>query len=310
MKETIWEYFHFTRSERKGIFILLLLMVILIIFPNFYQYQSAPKSIDYSHLQSEIEQWNAQKITKDSIIESVDSIVNNKQYDKPNSIKIKGFPFNPNTINEQEWLALGIPEKVVKTILNYKNKGGRFYKKEDLKKIYGFKTEWYDELKEFINIDNNNNNNNNNNVPKSYDTYPKQTNKQIEKVDINTASAEDFQTLRGIGPAYSKRIVKFREALGGFVKVEQVSETYGLPDSTFQNILNRLELSDYNIQYILINEADIETLKSHPYISYKKAQAIIKYREQHGAFNNINELENIKALSNDDFKKISPYLKL
>ena len=88
----------------------------------------------------------------------------------------------------------------------------------------------------------------------------------------------------------------------------QVAETYGLPDSTFQKIKSLLKLSGDNIQKIDINSAGVEILKQHPYIKWNIARAIVAYREQHGAFNNLEDLLQIGVISNEILQKIRPYI--
>ena len=96
------------------------------------------------------------------------------------------------------------------------------------------------------------------------------------------SSTEDWQKLRGVVPSFSKRIIAFRSRLGGFYSIEQVGETYSLPDSIFQKIE--------------LNQATENKLKSHPYISWNQTKLIISYRKMHGYFKGVNELLQIGAL--------------
>ena len=113
--------------------------------------------------------------------------------------------------------------------------------------------------------------------------------------------------MRGIGPAYAKRIITFREKLGGFSSVEQVAETYGLPDSTFQNIKSRLQPSPV-LHKIAINTISVAELRAHPYLETRQATAIVSFREQHGAFHSVDDLRNIRALPAAVLEKLRPYL--
>ncbi len=212
------------------------------------------------------------------------------------------FPFDPNTASEDELLTLGIPENAVRVMLRYREKGGKYRRKEDLQKIYILPQETYRRIEPYIAIagessiptvalD----------IPKTYDTPKAAT------IDINQAGEEDWQRLRGIGPAYAARIVRFREALGGFISVEQVAETRGLPDSTFQNI--RLQLRPSPIfRPLTINSAPAETLASHPYLDRRTAEAIAAYRNNHGPFRNADDLRKIYALKPEVLERLAPYL--
>ncbi len=208
------------------------------------------------------------------------------------------FNFDPNTADELTLRKLGISEKVARVILNYREKGGRFRKKEDLAKIYSLPEADYQRLEPFIQID------------------PGQTAAKTAQptatfaavlIDINKASAEDWQRLRGVGATTAGRIVAYREKLGGFASVEQVGETFGLPDSTFQHIKSQLNFSPI-FKPLAMNAAGIDELDAHPYLSRKEATAIAAYRANHGDFKNLEDVKKVKALSLKTLEKIKPYL--
>ncbi|HET7897749.1 MAG TPA: helix-hairpin-helix domain-containing protein, partial [Flavisolibacter sp.] len=136
------------------------------------------------------------------------------------------------------------------------------------------------------------------------------TEKTRMAININEADTSAFIALPGIGSKLSARIISFREKLGGFYSVEQIGETYGLPDSTFQKIRGRLVVDGDGIRKINVNTATKDELKSHPYIRWNLANAIVEYRNQHGSFKNLEELKNIALVDDAVFQKISPYLDL
>jgi len=220
------------------------------------------------------------------------------------------FSFDPNTARKEDFIKLGLPEKTATTIIRFREKGGTFRVKEDLQKVYGLKSKDYDRLAPYITIQ----------VaeplvhqkqlssekPISSPDFKKQP-ATPAMIDVNQSTAEDWQKLRGIGPAYAKRIINFRDKLGGFSSVEQVKETFGLPDSTFQAIKPQLNASPI-LRTIAINTATVEELKAHPYIDARKAAAIVSFREQHGIFRSTDDLRQMKALPTDWIEKISPYL--
>jgi len=116
--------------------------------------------------------------------------------------------------------------------------------------------------------------------------------------------------LPGIGNKLANRIVTFREKLGGFYKIDQVGETFALPDSTFQKIKPRLILTNNSVKQININTATIDELKTHPYIRYQIGNAIIQYRTQHGSFSSIEDIKKIVLVTDEIFNKAAPYLKV
>ncbi|WP_420832406.1 ComEA family DNA-binding protein [Paraflavitalea pollutisoli] len=127
-------------------------------------------------------------------------------------------------------------------------------------------------------------------------------------IDINAADTSAFIALWGIGSKLAARIVNFREKLGGFHGVEQVGETYGLPDSTFQAIRSHLQCAAPDLRTININTADADVLDQHPYISRSQAYAIVRYREQHGSYQAVDQLLQITILTPDNLEKMRPYL--
>jgi DNA uptake protein and related DNA-binding proteins len=223
-----------------------------------------------------------------------------KQHLQSKQPLVKLYPFDPNTIDSAGWLALGISHRSIRTIRNYVRKGGRFRKPEDLARIYGFRQEDYKRLLPYIKI--------------AYDTIkPHYQTKRPPKaapafININTADTTTFIALPGIGSKLANRIITFRDKLGGFYSVEQIAETYGLPDSTFRLIQPRLQCTANQIRKININTADINTLKQHPYIKWPVANAIVQFRQQHGAYRKVEELKQIVILPADLYKKIRPYL--
>lgn len=223
----------------------------------------------------------------------------------PGAVVLKPFHFDPNSISAEEWRKLGLPEKTISTILNYRNKGGRFRVKEDLKKIYGIRPEHYEILEAYIRI------------PEGAGEYPKRdekpfstgkTYRRYEVVDINLADTSAFIALPGIGSKLAGRIVSYREKLGGFYSLEQVREVYGLADSVYQEIKQYLELGSKDLRRININIATETELKNHPYIRFVLAKPIIAYRDSHGAFRNVDEIRNILAVTEEAFRKMKPYL--
>ncbi|MBM3158492.1 MAG: helix-hairpin-helix domain-containing protein [Bacteroidetes bacterium] len=127
-------------------------------------------------------------------------------------------------------------------------------------------------------------------------------------VDLNIADSIDLIKLPGIGPVLSARIVKYREKLGGFHSVAQLKEIYGMPDSTYQKISTQLELPDPIVKKIAINQADEKTIAMHPYVEWKEAKLIVRYREANGYFNSSEQLAACWGLEKKKLEKLLPYL--
>jgi len=178
-----------------------------------------------------------------------------------------------------------------------------FKKKEDLKKLYALSSQHYQQLAPFIIFKKSSISTS----PPSYNTPPMEVSHQNIRIGINTATIEEWQQLNGIGPFYAKKIVRFREKLGGFTTIAQVGTTYGLPDSVFQKINAQLRISP-TTPTLRVNTISVDQLKAHPYIKKHQAIAIVNYRKNHGAFDSIEKFKKVKVFSEKDLERVAPYL--
>ena len=290
------QYFKLNRKEQRGYFFLIWIIFLLLLghifLPVFYPPQDI--NIIIKHFPEEI-------LSKSKASESIKPVKNKLHK------AISLFPFDPNTLNKAGWEKLGLSDKQAQVIINYTNKGGKFYKKEDLSKIYSLDSMKIQELLPYVNIPKTEERSSFTNIE-----YPKEKNIRLKKapkiIELNSSDSSGFISLKGIGPVFSKRIIKFREALGGFVKLEQISEVYGIPAETYAAILPYLKLDLSLVKKIDINSVNANDLGKHPYIKYKKARTIINYRDQHGAFKSLSDLRNIHSLDEEFFSKIELYL--
>ena len=175
--------------------------------------------------------------------------------------------------------------------MKYRNKGGKFKQASDITNIYGIDKDFADKIMPYIKIE----------------TKSETAHCDI-LVNVNTATEADFQKLKGIGAAYSKRIVAYREKLGGFVAVEQLREVYGITDELYNSISANLEIKGEPVRTININTADFKTLVSHPYIDKNIANAILNYRDFAKTIKSTDELVKQKAISHNEYDKISKYI--
>ena len=127
-------------------------------------------------------------------------------------------------------------------------------------------------------------------------------------VELNTADTTALKELRGIGSVFAKRIVKYRNLLGGFHHKEQLLEVYGMTEELYSKISEHIIVDSDILTTININTATLQQLNHHPYLNYYQAKAIIKYRDLGNTFNNVVDLKNITIIDNDTYEKIKPYL--
>jgi competence protein ComEA len=217
-------------------------------------------------------------------------------------IKARLFFFDPNTATEQQLVSLGLPARTVKTLIKYRNKGGRFYKKEDLQKLYTLRKEDYERVLPYVRIVAMGN------TGQQGATYSGASREEPGLVDLNKADAVALMRLRGIGPGYSRRILNFRDALGGFIAVEQLKEVFGFPDSTYQLLKDKFNVKAGDVRLINVNKATEEELGRHPYIGKRLAAQIIRLREGLKEIREIEQLRQTPLINEEKYRKIAPYL--
>jgi competence ComEA-like helix-hairpin-helix protein len=308
------DYLTFSARERNGIIIILVICSAVFALSEFLPI--GKKSLQKDDFQQQLAQLKITVDTGNYAFAAADREESEADYRRPkphldNTLAtVNLFEFDPNTLDADGWRRLGIKDKTVTTIQHFLAKGYRFRKPEDISKIYGLRAEQAGRLIPYIRIIETTRVAAPEKYKSSFTGTPSNNFTKPGSIDINTADTSLFISLPGIGGKLATRIVNFRQKLGGFSSVDQMSETYGLPDSTFQKIKARLTWSNTNLKKININTADASELKSHPYIRSNIANAIVSYRAQHGNFSSINDIRKIDIISEELFNKIAPYLSL
>ncbi len=305
--EAAWkEYFVFSKKERVAVLILLVIMVALIFLPSiFEQRQIAEESIVWMKVDSVLlarESSKSESSGRSGYYQSHNSktgTVNSRPASNAVVTLSEPFYFDPNTASMEDLKRLGLQEKVAVTIQRFVSKGGRFREARDLERVYGLREAVVKRLMPYVRI--------------QADHRPSLKQKEKRSVgrlsiEVNSASMEDWERLPGIGPALAKRIMTFRDKLGGFHSVIQVKETYGLADSVYTKIESSLQCDALAIRKIDINQATEAELSNHPYLRSKIARAIISYRKEHGAFATAGDITKLPVVDAELFRKVGPYL--
>lgn len=273
------EYFYFNQRERRGI-IGLYLIIALVAISNLFIGSIIPKEREaYHNFFQEVA--------------LIDSIINKQESIK--KIAIQYFEFDPNNLDLAGWKRLGFSSKQALSILKYRSKGGYFYKKEDLLKMYAISDSVYRRLEPFIQI-------------KTRERPTKKIN--TLRIELNSSDSSELIKVRGIGPVFAKRIIKYRNLLGGYHSVSQLTEVYGLDEEKFEQIQSNFTSCDSTlIRHLNINQASFKELLKHPYISFDFTKFIVNRRGSN-AFTKFSQLKDDYLISDTDFKKLLPYLKL
>ena len=228
---------------------------------------------------------------------------------KRDTIAIRMQMFDPNTVDSMTLLHLGFKPWQAKNMLKYRAKGGKYRKKEDLKKLYGMTDSMYLALTPYIYIKDSIVVDSARIDSVHTDTLPKwKSTKKDTILNLRTADTTELKLIRGIGSYRAKMIVRYREQLGGYAQVEQIMEARGMDKVIADSILPHFYIDSVVVNKIPINHIRPEVLQRHPYLNFEQAKAIYEYRRKHIRIKSSEELQKIKGLSPTDIEKILIYL--
>jgi len=312
IKLWIRRYFGFSQGEVNGFLVLLSIMVLLCAAP--FLFSLYPTSDNTFGSPTDRQQ--------------LDSLVAQLELKQP-APKARKFgvpmatlhPFDPNNLTTEEWQAFGLPKYLAQRIINYRNKVGDFTYKAELGKIYGLPDSVFQKLYPYITLPEEKPARSRSNAGiagsrptphPGWERAPKTKERFVlTPFNINTADTTQLKQIRGIGSKLSARIVKYRNSLGGFNSMEQVKDVYGLQPAIIDSLKKYTYVHKaHEPAKLSINQAAVEELRAHPYITPNIARAIVAYREQHGNFERIEDLKKIKLVTPDVYEKLAPYLSL
>ena len=228
---------------------------------------------------------------------------------KRDTIAIQMQVFDPNTVDSMTLLHLGFKPWQAKNMLKYRAKGGKYRKKEDLKKLYGMTDSMYLALTPYIYIKDSIVVDSARIDSVHMDSLPKwKSTKKDTILNLRTADTTELKLIRGIGSYRAKMIVRYREQLGGYAQVEQIMEARGMDKVIADSILPHFYIDSVVVNKIPINHIRPEVLQRHPYLNFEQAKAIYEYRRKHIRIKSAEELKKIKGLSPTDIEKILIYL--
>lgn len=294
MKKAFYSFTSFTRTEKTGIAVLLIALLILVfVFITMpYWTKQSNNTTDQNELANA---WKAfREKQKDA-----DNATTEKDVMPENTL----FSFDPNTLDSSGFRRLGLQEKTTCMLLNWRRKGKVFYKREDLKPLYSLSAAEYERLAPYIMIAGTETVENNFSDTHRYPREP-----ELTSVNLNRADSATLVRLKGIGPTLAHKITERRKALGGFLRYEQLLEVYKFPDSTFMQLREKLIIDPQLVTKIKLNMCTITQLAAHPYIGEKMGQNILLLREGLGGrFENVEQLRQVPLMNAENYRKIAPY---
>jgi len=212
-----------------------------------------------------------------------------KENEKYKKNRIEPFTFDPNTVTQTELLKMNLPQPVINSWMNYLKSGGNFNSCNDLSKLYTLKEELFEMLHPYCLIE-------------------PIAEVLLEKVDLNIADSISLLTLTGIGPAYARRIVTYRNKLGGFVSQSQLLEIYGMDSARVNQFSEEAFLTSVALKIKYVNLDEFKVLLSHPYLDYEQVKSIVNFREAVGPIDGINDLMHLEGFNEHDLHRLKPYL--
>ena len=220
------------------------------------------------------------------------------QYQRPSYSSgkqpVERFAFDPNTADSTQLLRLGLQSWQVRNIYRYREAGGVFHKPKDFARLYGLTLKQYRQLEPYIRIAKEYNMMARDYISDEKPTAPQRDSlmrpqklSPQERVAVNQADTTLLQRVPGIGPYYARRIVSYRQRLGGYYRTEQLLEIEGFPESA----LSYFSIADDGVvRKLNVNRLSLNELRQHPYMGYYRAKQIVDFRRTHGRISSLNEL--------------------
>ena len=221
-----------------------------------------------------------------------DSLLKNKDED----LKPRLFIFNPNDITKDSLVLLGFTSKSAQTLINFRESINGFKSKEELKKVFGVTPDLYQKIEPFISIP-------------SKKSNPEEE-PESDLIELNTSTKEDLMSAKGIGAAFSKRIIEHRKNLGGFLSINQLEEVFGIDKDWIVKYGKQFTIDKGKIKKININTIEFKKLLRHPYIEFSEVKRIINYRDMHVKFSSLEQIRDNNLINPEQYRKIVPYLSL
>ena len=283
--------FFFTRNQRKGIFLLLVIIFVLQLIYVFWK----PSQNEYI-VSPEIENYNKQ-------IDSLKTIV--LQEKQP-----KIYPFNPNFISDYKGYTLGMTPDEIDRLHQFRDKNQWINSAKQFQQVTQVSDSLLGTISPYFKFPDWVNN------PKRY--YKNQESKKESytksnqiKVDLNTANINQLTKVYGIGEKRAKQIITLREKLGSFNDIVELGELYGVDDELISKFREQLVIeTPRQIQTINLNTATNDDLVQIKYIDYEIAYQIIEHRTLHETFSSLEELKKVKGFPIHRFNLIALYLYL
>lgn len=301
------DFFYFTKTERQGIIVLVVLILGAFATPKLFTLFVHPKEMDAAE----------QERFEKELNEFISSLEETRPHRKPADTSFRSSPkretrltvFDPNTADSMTFLSLGLPSWMAKNILRYRSKQGRFHRPEDFRKIYGLTEEQYKTLLPYIQIAKSSE------PEETRDTVQLLTAQSTQRdtifkyqpgtvISLNSADTTELKKIPGIGSVIARKIVNYRKRLGAFCRIEQLQEI----QLKAEKLRPWFSIDAGQIHRINLNKASLERMTYHPYINFYQAKVIVEYRKKKGSIKSLKQLSLYEEFTPADLERLEPYV--
>jgi DNA uptake protein ComE-like DNA-binding protein len=314
MRKLFREFFFLRRGERRALLLVMLLLLLSIGARLYVAYRPLPQhEFDHEFLQ------RMERLKVELIIaaeqEELKRVREQERFwaerrQKSNTAVAPGeefapFPFDPNTVPADSLRMINIPGYVAENILKYRSAGGKFRMPEDIGKIYGMDSSVFRALLPYVRIAKQ--------PPEFTERLAKQRsasegNDAVVVIELNAADSVELMMIPGIGPSYSKRIIRYRELLGGYAAAGQLMEVYGMDSARYHTMMSYCVLDTGLLRRMDLNTVTFRELIAHPYIDRSETYAILQYRDYRECIEDPSELFVNQIIEKERFVRMAPYL--
>ena len=312
-------YFQLSTGETYGFWCLIALITLLLGVNQLLQHEARLRYKEQSPaFKRKVEQFLAQQRQKEST--KTPRTATSAEEKQP-----VYFPFDPNSVSVQELEKLGVRSKLAHTIINYRDAGGQFHQKSDLKAIYGMTDSTYQRLKPYVRLPDQERNagkadtsaTRQAQLASASDTsYAEDSQGQsreampkVAPLAINQADSAALTQLHGIGDFFASEIVDRRHRLGGFTRYKQLLAIYNFDSAKLEQVKPQLTLDSNSIDQLSLKQDSFEAFLRHPYLDYPQVKAIFNYTDRVDTVQSVSALREEQIIGHEAFEEISPYLK-
>ena len=299
----MWRREKITKSHASGVVVL----IFIVLFIQGVLFLFGGKEKDSEAIVKENIQTGLDRVVKERVGKNIEKSVR-----RPVKEPVLIERFDPNTVDKSGLIKLGLSPKQAQVVLNYREKGGKFKNAGDFSRMYVISQKTYERVKEYISIETYKADTIKSDTVVNVKTYPASFNgyENRELLRLNTADSIDLIYLPGIGPYYARKIIQYRERLGGFATKDQLLEIYGIDKERFDLFAERIDVDTNDVTKVDLKVATFEQLSGNPYIGGYVARAIIRYREKSGIeLTNLANLVMNNIIKKELYKILKYYFK-